>query len=649
MKKRILLLLLVTYNIAIAQKKKSAKMGQTTLEELRMTVYDKDSTAAAVVLYEHANRYPDINNNEIPRTDYYYRIKILDKSSFDLADITIPLYQEQRIADISATTYNLTKNGSLIKENLLEENIFTVEENENWTTKKFTLPNIKEGSVIEYKYSILSPYLQIKDWYFQSDIPKIKSEFDASILGNYQYNIKISGYLKLEKHEASVDKKCVYINGIGDGACVIYSYAMYNIPAFKEEEYMLSKENYISKLSFTLKSTTSYKGVVKKLTTNWKEADKSLKKYFFNNQTSKVSFFKKNIPKNILNTDNTLAKSKKIFSYIQNHFTWNEKYWTNEDAKVKEAFQEKKGGVGEINISLYNSLKAANIEADLVVLSTRNNGLTTKLFPIIYDYNYVIVKTTIDGISYFLDATDKFLPFGQVPVRTLNGEARIINFKKKSSWTVLKPKIKTVKNISAELTLNEEGIFSGNLMINHLGYFASSKRKSISSYTKESYLENFESKNANLEVEDYEHKNLSDLDKPLQELFSIKIEMNEELGNKTRINPIFFERIKRNPFKLKERHYPVDYAYPSRIKYSLNLNLPENYIVTQIPKDVAFSLPNNGGSFILKTIKKENSITVYTMLNINKKIYNANEYLTLKEFYKQLIIAENRYIVLEKK
>ncbi|WP_373943106.1 DUF3857 domain-containing protein [Polaribacter sejongensis] len=284
------LLLLLSSTLIIAQKSKTTTMGKTTLAELQMTIYDKDSTATAVVLYEHANEYPDRDNDEIPRTDYYYRIKILDKASFDLADITINLYEKQKVKDISAVTYNITDNGTMNSTYLNGKDIFTTKERDTWTVKNFTLPNIKEGSVIEYTYSVLSPYLSINDWEFQSDIPKIKSEFDASILGNYQYNIKKAGYLQLDKDEPSVDKKCVYIDGIGEGGCATYSYGMNDIPAFKEEDYMLSKKNYISKISFDIKSITSYRGVIDNLTTTWKQADKSLKDRFFNNQTSKKLF-----------------------------------------------------------------------------------------------------------------------------------------------------------------------------------------------------------------------------------------------------------------------------------------------------------------------------------------------------------------------
>jgi hypothetical protein len=647
--KKITLILLLSSCFLIAQKNKSSKMGQTTLDELKMTIYDKDSTATAVVLYEHANRYPDRSNDEIPRTDYYYRIKILDKSAFNLANISINLYKKQSVKNISARTYNLTENGTMDITHLQEKDIFTTKERDIWTVKKFTLPNIKEGTVIEYKYSILSPYLSISDWYFQSDIPKIKSEFDASVLLNYKYNLKIIGFLKLDKDSVSVDKKCVYVDGIGDGGCAVFSYGMNNIPAFKEENYMLSKKNYISRITFDLKSKTSYTGDVKNLTTTWKQADKSLKEQFFNNQTSKKSYFKKNIPLEIINTENSLEKAKKIYAFIQNHFTWNDKYWTNEDAKVKKAFQEKTGDVGEINISLYNSLKAAELNAELVVLSTRNNGIPTKLFPVIYDYNYVIVKVLIDEKAYYLDATSKYLPFGQVPVRTLNGEARVINYKKDSYWIVLEPKQKSYLNVFSKLTLNKEGSFTGDLMVKRLGYSASKQRDIISSKSKDNYLESIEDKNEDLLIEDYNVNNLEILEKPLKETFKVKIETNEDLGNKIRINPFFFNRIQENPFKLKERKFPIDFAYPRKNNLYLSIKIPENYNIVKLPESKAISLPNNKGTFILRTVKKDNTINIYLQLNILKSYFLSEEYYALKEFYKQVITAENGYIVLEEK
>ena len=648
--KKIPLLLILLISITVnSQKSKSSKMGQTTLDELKMTIYDKDSTASAVVLYEHANVYLDPKNNYNTRTDFYYRIKILNKTAFDQANISIDLYKKKKAKDIKAITYNLSEIGAKKSTSLSKDKIFKVQETKNWASYKFTMPNIKIGSVIEYSYSIISPYSGISDWYFQSDIPKIKSEFDAAILGNYNYNVRIIGFLKLDKDKPSVDKKCIYIDGIGQGACAIYSYGLNNIPAFKKEDYMLSEKNYLSRLSFDLKSYTSPRGVTENYTTTWKNADKKLKKIFFNNQTSKKNFFKKRISKDILSIENKLEKAKKIYSFIQNHYTWNKKYWNSEDEAVKDAFNDKTGTAGEINLSLYNAFKAADINVDLVILSTRKNGLPTKLYPIIFDFNYVIIKATIDNEEYYLDATDKFSPFGQVPFRTLNGQARIINYKKESNWVTLKPKFKSSKSITAKLVLNKDGDFVGNLLIRRQGYSAQLQRKKLDNIGDEAYIDDFEEDNPDVEVEDYKVTFQDKLDSQLQEVFKVNVLMNDHLSEKIRINPFFFNRLTENPFKLKERNYPVDFGYAKKNNFVISLEIPDNYKVTQLPKQVAISLPNKAGRFILKTVNKGNIINIYSRMDIMKSYFNSEEYFALKEFFKQIVIAENSYITIEKK
>jgi hypothetical protein len=648
MKKLAIVFLLMISFALFAQQNKSSAMGQVSLEELQMTIYDKDSTAAAVVLYEHGNLYLDPDNEYQTRIDYYFKIKILDKTAFEKANISIDLYKKKRVLDIKAITYNISEIKTIKPTSLSEDNIFIVEETENWTSHKFTLPNIKVGSVIEYSYSIISPYLGMPDWYFQSDIPKIKSDYDAAVLGNYQYNIRIVGFLKLDKDKPSIDKNCLYIDGVGQGACVIYAYAMYDIPAFKEEDYMLSKKNYISRLSFDLKTYTSTRGDIQNYTTTWKEADKKLKKIFFNNQTSKKSFFKKRIPDSIAVLKDQQEKAKEIYRFIQNHYTWNDTYWNNEDEKVKDAFNNKTGSAGEINLSLYNALEAFEIEAELVILSTRNHGLPTTLYPVIFDFNYLIIRILIDGKECYLDATDKYLPFGQVPVRTLNGKARIINYKKESNWISLEPKIKSSKKITAKLVLSENGEFVGNLLIRRQGYIAQKQRKKLAILSEDDYLEEFEEDNPDIEVEDYRVRFQDKLDKSLQEVFKINVIMGNDLTRKTRINPFFFNRLKENPFKLKERNYPVDFGYANKNSFALSIEIPDTYKITQLPKEVAISLPNNGGSFILKILNNGNNIQIYSRMNINKKSYSSKEYFALKEFFKQIVIAENSFLVLEK-
>lgn len=200
-----------------------------------------------------------------------------------------------------------------------------------------------------------------------------------------------------------------------------------------------------------------------------------------------------------------------------------------------------------------------------------------------------------------------------------------------------------------KLQLNEAEEFEGVLRISRTGYYAINQRKKLSSMSEESYLENFETKYIDTEVDSIEVKNFDKLDKPLSEVFQIKIIKDDAFTDKIRINPILFNRLERNPFRLKERKFPVDFGYPRKQTYTLNLVIPDGYTIAQLPKKVAISLPENGGLFIYKTVANDKFIRINVRLNISKSIFSNEEYFALKEFYKQIIIAENSQIILKKK
>ncbi len=647
MKRIILLLITIASTQSFSQKKRSTKIGNVKLKELSLTNYIKDTTANAVVLHEHANYYLDEEKDYKNTTDFYFKVKILKKEGANKAIIKIPFYGKDKVYNIKGITYNISKQGKIVKNHLVNSNIFTKDLNAKWKEISFTLPNIKAGSIIEYSYSITSPYSGIDDWYFQSDTPKIKSDFTASILGNWKYKIRVVGFQKLSKNEASVNKSCVTIPGLGKGACLILDYSMEDIPAFKEEDYMLSKENFISKLAFELESYTSPKGGIKKYTKTWKDADRSLKHNFLDNQISKKNYFKKQLSHNLLNNDNELEKAKLIFKFIQNHYSWNGKHWPSRKVKVKKAFEDKTGNIFDINLSLFNSLQAANIKSYLVLTSTRNKAIPTKLHPIVNDFNYLIVKTIINNKTYFLDATDKQLPFGLVQKKSLNGDGRVMDFKKGSYWETIKLSEKTYKTTKAQLTLDDEGILNGDLMISSNGYFATEDRNELKNKNSETYIEDFESDHTNLEVDSFEHKNLEYNNDPLHQIYNIIFEELEQ-KNKIRINPFLINKFTKNPFKLKTRDYPVDFAFPRTNTYILNLKIPKEYKIKALPENKAISLPNKGGKFILNYKKTNNTINLYFKVSINKKVYSSDEYHYLKEFYNQIIEAQDTFIEIEK-
>lgn len=652
MKKRLFILIILLSNYIFSQGKDIYTFGKITAEENNLTVYEKDTTANAVFLFENGKTiFKVINNRVIISTKYYAKLKLFSKEGFDNATIEIPIYHNketsEKVIDIKGFTYN-----SYHKTVLSKKNIFTEKINENWSIVKFTMPNLKEQSIIEYEYTLESPFkFNFKGWEFQTNIPKIYSQFHALIPGNYIYNRILFGSKKLSKNNTTIKKNCFSIPySRRDADCEELNYVMENIPAFIEEDYMLSKDNYLSRIKFELSEFHGFDGTKDKYTKTWKDVDKEFRtEKSIGKQLRKIDYLKKRLPEDLFNIDDDLVKARKTYNFIVDHFTWDKKIRLFKDVNVKNAFDKEIGNSTEINIALINALNAVGLNAEIVLLSTRDNGLTTKLHPVITGFNYAIVKVTIDNNVYLLDATHKLSPFGMLPFKTLNGYGRVMNFKNGSYWIDIIPKKNNQTRISMNLKINEDGNFEGLMHKSYNGYEAVEKREEIKIKAVEKYLDDIENEDDKLDIKSYKISNIDIIDKPITELFDIIIESEDNLNQDVIIlNPFINSKISNNPFKLKERTYPIDFGYPRSFQFMLKLEIPKNYKISSLPENIAFKLPNNGGHYLFNIEEKANVISLISKFKIIRSHFAPEEYQYLKEFYNQIIKTQNSLITLEK-
>jgi hypothetical protein len=246
--------------------------GQFTYKDLEMSTYPKDTSAVAVVLKEFGDaRFEDDHHDIIFK--YHVRIKILKKGGLHLADFEIPLRKIDRnietIRDLRAITFNV-ENGSVKQDKLDPKNQFTENINKHWDTKKFALPSVRVGSVIELEYELRSPFIMnFRTWEFQSEIPKVSSEFWASMPANYKYNITLRGFLKLDKNENEISRNC-FGSGFGSADCLLLRLAMNNVPAFIDEDHMTARSNFLSAVTFELFEIQHFDGTRDKLSKNGK-------------------------------------------------------------------------------------------------------------------------------------------------------------------------------------------------------------------------------------------------------------------------------------------------------------------------------------------------------------------------------------------
>lgn len=649
MNKSILLLILLIFSSFIsAQETYNSINMVVSIADLKSSTYTRDSIANAFFIYEKGFSRVENGGGYNLLTDYEAKIKILNEQGYDHATVKVLLYRNKKHKEsfnsLVAYTYNLEQ-GKIIKTKVEKEQIYYEKHDQNFTSVKFTFSNIKPGSVLTYKYQVESPFMyKFNGWEFQDDIPKMHSEFIADLPGNYIYNTKLIGTLKLEDHKSTIIKKCLVV-GSGHADCSHNVYVMKNIPAFKEEKYMTAKENYFSRIDYELKEFKGFDGKNKKYTETWKNVDDKLKKEAtIGVQLKKLSITKNLLPDSIQSLPKDIIKAKAIYRYISNNYKWNKKKKIFNEGNINEVIKEKVGNVTGINVLLHNVLKQQQFIVHPVLLSTRDNGYATKIHPVISDFNYLIAQLSLDGKTYLLDATEKALVFGEVPFRCLNQYGRLLDFKNGSSWINIEPKQRSIHFFKEDLTLNKKLELSGKAKHVYSGYHAYFYRKELNQSGKEKFLGNIKNQNPEITITDVHISNQKNFEKAIEVEFNFTRDV-PEIDNIFYIKPFTKAFFEKNPFKLNQRTYPVDFGYKDSYNYLVSINIPKDYDFIDIPKNLAYKLPNELAQIVINFQKNGNKLIINHRITFNSSYYPTEYYAVLKEFFNLIVNIENDSLI----
>jgi hypothetical protein len=636
-----------------AQDREDREFGVVDVRDSNVSSYPKDPEAAGVVLYEKGRNYWRLIDNKYIRLikEVHVRMKVFDASRFDQATVYIPYYRGKDADEVINKFKAVTHNGEL-KNYVGESAMFNTDETANWSVKRFTFPNVQDGSILEYTYQIESPFFfNFGSWKFQGDLPKLYTEFSSEIPGNYVYNRSLIGTETLDINEVSLKKDCFWLPGHKINAdCEVAIYAMTDVPAFKEEPYMLSKENYISQIEFELSEYTDFYGILTKYARDWDDADKEFRTNKELGKQLKLNYyFKDVIPESMANMTDQLEKAKAIYSFVQNHYTWNGRSPFFGDVDLKEAFESKTGNVSEINLALINTLEAAGIDTKLVILSTRDNGLPRQNYPVITDFNYAAALVKIGDQEFLLDATDKYLPFGMLPPRALNIQGRVMDFKEGSYWYPLTPETRNVHYVNARIELQEDGSFKGKVGEVNTGYLGSHRRKVLDTISTANYISEKQHNKPRLEISPIDIKDRDNYDKPVTESYDVTI-LSEQLGDLFYLNPFILNKFfDVNPFKLDERNYPVDFGYPMSNTFILSIETGNTMEVSELPENRAFKLAGEAGECTVIYSSTPGKINLRYSLKLNDYRFGPEMYQDLKRFFTSISDIQNNEAILLKK
>ena len=632
--------------------------GNFSLAEMDMKAYDKDATAHAVVLNEYGKTYISAEDGLPLMHEYHVKIKIFDSKGFDEGDIRIPIQKSdnnsfEQVRDIEAVTYYTDERGQVQRSELDPKKVVKENKNKYWDVVKFAMPNLRNGCTIEYKYTLQSPYsLSFRDWEFQSNIPKIHSEYEAHIPGIFNYKVTLRGFYKLTNNISVVEPQCFEVRGTKCD-CSKINYVMADVPAFVKEDYMTAPKNFMSALYFELNDYIDpYDGTKHVKTKEWTDIDRTLKQSEdFGGQLRKTGLFKDRIPAITAGKTDDLNKAKAIYAYIQKNIKPNNFVGIWADNGIRKTLENHTGNVADINLALITALNAAGINSEAVLLSTRDHGNINKLYPVVSEFNYVVAKVNIGDKSYMLDATEAMLPFGLLPEECINDQGRVVSLNKPSYWVDMAASQKRSSTYAMDFTLQPDGKLTGRISQYSNGYQALDRRRAIKKFNSlDEYVEDLDEKMPKIKILKHAITNVDSLDLPLSEIYDVEMNIYDSMNaDRLSFNPYLLTRISENPFKLEERTYPVDWGAAMDSRVVLTVHLPDGYTIETSPENKNIGLPNQGGRFTTVYEPLDKGFTFSHIFQLNRSTYSSEEYPYLKELYNKIIQTEKADIIFKKK
>jgi hypothetical protein len=623
--------------------------------EFHLTQYDADPIAEGIIIFDKASTKFQINNDYsmsivFKRTT---KIKIFSNAGLDYANVEIPFYRDNYIVDevgnIEAQAYNM-ENGQKTQIKLDPSLIFEEKRGENIYLMKFAIPNVKPGSIIEYQYTHTTKRkFYLPDWKFQNEIPTIYSEYKLQLNPFYAYTYLLQGANKFDIYKEELSTGLPVQYGPVTYKETILTFGMRDLPAFRDEEFITSSEDYITKLNFQLSSYTDVYGIKTDVITTWpKLCTELLDDQDFGKFLRAATNYANKIKGEFLlpgSSEDEIIDA--AIQYVKNNYNWNGHKGYMTSNSLKRFTTEKTGNAAEINLFLCGLLLSAGIEATPLLISTRDHGKIRVDYPFAHYFNYVLVLIDPAGKSSFADATDSFCPNDLIPIQCLN-ETGLLVEKGSDRWINLTISAKSETSSYFTLTIPSDELTDSMLItLKIIGskYDGTELRKIYQN--KYSNLEKYIEKKGFRPVKLIETENYDELSEP----FVISGEMYhylDRIESKIYISPFFDEALKDNPFKQDSRTYPIDMLYPRIYTYYAQINIPDGYAVESIPEELTMNGKLVQISYKISEIAG-NKLIVSANYKYNNAIYKAEDYRNLKFYNNQIIKKFNEKIVLVKK
>lgn len=653
MRKQTLTILLVFTSSIIFAQKEIPSFGKIDKADLLLKECEFDKDAEAYTLLNLGDVRYDITASDFEIvTQRRTRIKILKEKGLDEANIKIRFYSKlnyESIKNISGITYNLDKSGNVVTTKLEKSSVYIKKINNQLSEVSFTMPNVKVGSVIEYKYiDEKKSIANVEDWYFQDDIPTRFSMYRILVPSIFRFVTQVLAYQPVEQKNKIVNDNILYRANVISNRSEEKTYILKNIPALREEPFMGAEKDYLQRVVSQLQRIIYPTGEIEEVMSTWPKLTKDLlDEEDFGVQLKKNLPHTKSLDDSLKKITGDFDKMVLIYNYVRKNMNWNGSESIYSFEGIKSAWDKKSGNNSELNFILISLLKDAGLKAFPLLVSTKDNGTINTIYPFLGQFNNTMTCVFIGENKYFLNAADKYNPAYLIPYDVLDNEGFIVD-KEYGGWVKLsnkKDKWKSIVSFFAQIT--PDALMKGKATIYSYGY---SKNPRVKKWEedKSSFDDYFTKEFTGMKIENIEVKDEEVDTLPLEQKLDFSLPVNSS-GEYEYFTLNLFQNLEKNPFIADDRKTDIDFNYPRSYTLVGKVTIPEGYEFDELPRNIKMIMPDTSIA-LQRLLQADNrGLNFKITLDFSKSFYAAITYPALHEFYKKLFSTLNEQIVIKKK
>lgn len=621
------------------------KWGDIPDEHLRMTVFPADTNARAVVLADYGE--VRFNPNHSVVFTRHRRIKILSEGGYDWGTFSITYLDEDKMEYVSSVrgqTFTVGPKGKVQRHKMEKSAIFREDVDGRYKRVRFTLPALAPGAVIEYSYQVnaVNPVL-VPDWSFQFDEPVLWSEYRMEIPNTLGYVQVSRGVLNFHLREMEDVKR-----PWGEGRRL--RLVMRDVPALRYEPFMTTPFDYRAYVEFQLAQYYVPRQGIRSFMKTWDDLARELMEHkdFGGELTRQRRVVAEQAAAVTAGLTDPEEKMRALYDYVRTAIAWDGRGGIFAYQNLDEVLEKHQGSSAEMALLLTMLLREAGLTANPVLISTRSNGRILDTYPLLSQFNRVLVAVDLMGDRHLLDATDPLRPYDLLPVEALNGRGWLIR-PEDNTWIAVASTGRYVRQLFVAATLDAEGTLTARVRASDGGYSALQKRHTLQEEKPDAFVRDVilaDLPGVTLDSHAVMHR--EELTEVLQTTAAFTLPAYAQAaGDYLYLNPTLLDRQEENPLRLPERSFPVDFAHPYDLNYTLQLTVPEGFTIQEHPRDLRVIVPGGGARFQRQVRLHGQTLTVQTRFVLDRTVFEPNQYAGLRNFYGQVVAMHAEQVVLK--